>query len=177
MARRIIGIDAGYVNFAVCGISTADIHRPYYWVNSPLFTGKFTKQRLYAAVYEWINKPEIRQLLTEADEIILEEQMALKFQCVNDCVRFLYFEKTREVNPATIRAFFKLPVKRKQKKKAAVDLVSSHLVLPIKKGKKDDLCDAFLLAFWSAAQATPALTKEWKELQPPQKKMRVLDLV
>lgn len=173
MARRIVGIDAGYVNFAVCGVNTNDVEHPYHWVNRPLFTGKFSEDRLANAVYAWIQLPEIEQLLNEADEIILERQMTMKFQAVNHCIRFRYFDKTREVHPNTVRAFFNLPVLRKAKKKAAVDLVSSKLVLPVKRGKKDDLADAFLLCLWAGADRDASLARGWvDESAEPQKKKK-----
>ncbi len=170
MARRIVGIDAGYVNFAVCGIDSANPLKPYYWRNAPLFTGSFTEEKLVQAVYAWIKKPDIQELLDSADEIVLERQMTMKFQAVNHCVRFLYFGKTREVSPASIRALFGLPVKRREKKKAAVDLVSSHVVLPVKKGKKDDLCDAYLLALSRVIEKAPDLAAEWCPAKEPARK-------
>ncbi len=170
--RKIVGIDAGYVNFAVCGIATNEAARPYYWVNEALFKGEFSEEKLVHAIFAWINRPAIRELLTEADEIILERQMTMKYQAVNHCVRFLYFAKTREVHPNTIRAFFRLPEKRSAKKKAAVDLVSDHAILPVKKGKKDDLADAYLLAMFGAIESQPWLGKDW---QVEQKKRKVLD--
>lgn len=175
--RKIIGIDAGYVNFAVCGINTKDIARPYHWSNAPLFTGKFSEERLVRAMQEWVHKPETQQLLREADEIILERQMTMKFQCVNHWIRANFFSKTREVNPNTVGAFFTLPIKdRKQKKKRAVELVTSHTVFPVRKGKKDDLADAYLLAFYGAIESEPQLQHQWEELQPNKKKQKVLDL-
>lgn len=167
MGRKIVGVDAGYVNFAVCAIDTDDLYRPYYWSNTALFKGQFSEERLAHAVYEWIKRPEIKLLLDGADEIILERQMTMKFQAVNHCIRFLYFEKTREVNPKTAAAIFGLPTTRKEKKKAAVDLVGSFCVFPVKKGKKDDLADAYLLSIFPVAN----LTKLAKE--PTQKKARL----
>lgn len=145
---KVVGIDAGYVNFAVCGLDSQNLFRPYYWKNSPLFTGPFSEERLARAVYEWITDPEVEKLLAEADVIVLERQMQKRFQAVNHCVRFRHFEKTVEVNPNAVGKFFNLPLDRKPKKKAAVELVSSHVVLPVRKGKKDDLADAFLLALF-----------------------------
>ncbi len=168
--RKIVGIDAGYVNFAVCGIATNEAARPYYWVNEALFKGEFSEEKLVHAIFAWINRPAIKELLTEADEIILERQMTMKYQAVNHCVRFLYMAKTREVHPNTIRAFFRLPEKRSAKKKAAVDLVSNRAILPVKKGKKDDLADAYLLAWYGVLEPRPV-----KDLEPEQKKRKVLD--
>lgn len=175
--RKIIGVDAGYVNFAICGINTRDITQPYHWTKFPLFTGKFTEERLVHAVQEWIHRESIQQLFREADEIILERQMTMKFQCINHFIRANFFDKTREVNPNTLGAFFSLPIKdRKQKKKKAVELVMSHTVFPVRKGKKDDLADAYLLAFYGAIESEPQLQHQWAELQPTSKKQKVLDL-
>jgi hypothetical protein len=170
MGRKIVGVDAGYVNFAVCAIDTDDPFRPYFWSNSPLFKGKFTEERLAFAIYEWIQKPEIKHLLEIADEIILERQMTMKFQAVNHCIRFLYFQKTREIHPGTVRAMFGLPISRKEKKKAAVELVSRFCVFPVKKGKKDDLADSFLLSLFPIADQTQ-LAKE------PEKKRARIEIV
>ena len=176
--RKIIGIDAGYVNFAVCGINTKNITQPYHWSNTALFTGKFSEERMVHAMQEWVTRPDIQQLLREADEIILERQMTMKFQAVNHWIRANFFSKTREVNPNTVGAFFSLPIRdRKQKKKKAVELVTSHTVFPISKGKKDDLADAYLLAFYGAIESEPLLQNQWVELEPMKKKRRVLDLV
>lgn len=175
--RKIIGVDAGYVNFAICGINTRDIAQPYHWTNQPLFTGKFSEERLVHAVQEWIHRPDIQQLFNDADEIILERQMTMKFQCINHFIRANFFAKAREVNPNTVGAFFSLPIKdRKQKKKQAVDLVTSHTVFPLRKGKKDDLADAYLLAFYGAIESEPLLQNQWAELQPNKKKQKVLHL-
>lgn len=170
--KKIVGVDAGYINFAVCAIASNETARPYYWANRALFKGAFSEEKLVHAVYAWINEPEIKKLLTEADEIVLERQMTAKFQAVNHCIRFLYFGKTREVNPNTVRAFFRLPEKRREKKKAAVELVSNHAVLPVRKGKKDDLADAYLLAMYGAIEAQPHLGNSW---EVESKKRKVLD--
>jgi hypothetical protein len=164
---RIVGIDAGYVNFAVCGIDTRALARPYYWKNSPLFKGKFSEERLIEAIQHWINQPEIRELLDGADQIVLERQMTMKFQAVNHCVRFNYFDKTVEVNPRTIGAFFRLPADRPGKKKDAVQLVTRNTVFPIRKGKKDDLADAYLLAAFHAFSSNPTLREGWIDERPP----------
>ncbi len=176
-SKKIVGVDAGYVNFAVCAIDTSDVEHPYYWLSRALFKGEFSEERLVKAIYAWIKMPEIKKLLDEADEIILERQMAMKFQSVNHCIRFLYFEKTKEVHPNTLRAFFKLPEKRRAKKKAAVDLVSSRVVLPIKTGKKDDLADAFLLALYAGAQEGLVKTSRWVDSEPKSKKLKIIDLL
>jgi hypothetical protein len=172
MGRRIVGVDAGYVNFAVCGIDTSAPDHPYYWKVRPLFTGTFSEERLAKAVYAWINLPEVKELLENADEIILERQMTMKFQAVNHCIRFLYFDKTKEVHPNTVRALFRLPETRRAKKKAAVDLVASRVIFPIKKGKKDDLADSFLLALYAGIITFPAMAAGWVELEPAQKRLK-----
>ena len=174
--RKIVGVDAGYVNFAVCAFRTDKVTTPYYWTNAPLFKGKFSEERLAQAIYAWITQPEIKQLLDEADEIILERQMTMKFQAVNHCIRFRYFQKTTEVNPKTVGAFFRLPETRREKKKAGVDLVSRHAVMPVQKGKKDDLADAYLLAFYGAVKTQPELGALWLELEQPERKKRKLVL-
>lgn len=176
VARRlVVGVDPGYVNFAVCGIDTSNPTRPFYWSNTPLFRGTFSEEKLCSALNTWINQPGIKLLLEEADEIILERQMTMKFQAVNHCIRFKYFDKTREVNPNTLRAFFMLPVKRREKKRAAVQLVQKNTVFPITKGKKDDLADAYLLAFYGAVETEPRLGEAWG-LDVPAKKRKILDL-
>lgn len=164
---KVVGIDAGYVNFAVCGVDTRHLARPYYWKNSPLFKGKFSEERLACAVQEWINLPEIRELLNDADHIVLERQLTMKFQAVNHCVRFNYFYKTTEVNPRTLGAFFRLPGDRPSKKKDSVQLVTRNTVFPIRKGKKDDLADAYLLAAYHVFSSNPQLREGWIDERPP----------
>lgn len=164
---KVVGIDAGYVNFAVCGLDTRALARPYYWKNSPLFTGKFSEERLVREIQRWINQPDIRELLDGADQIVLERQLTMKFQCVNHCVRFNYFDKTVEVNPRTLGAFFRLPSDRPSKKKAAVELVTRNTVFPVRKGKKDDLADAYLLAAFHAFSSNPTLREGWVDERPP----------
>lgn len=176
-SKKIVGIDAGYVNFAVCAIDTANVDHPYYWMCRPLFKGDFSEEKLVNAVYAWINSPEIKKLLDEADEIMLERQMTTRFQAINHCVRFLHFAKTKEVNPKTLAAFFKLPTKRRAKKKAAVDLVSSKVVFPIKTGKKDDLADSYLLALYPALIEGLVKNQTWVEAEPKTKKQKILSLV
>jgi len=173
--RKIVGVDPGYVNFAVCAINTLQPTKPYYWSNAPLFRGTFSEEKLCVALNDWITQDHIKALLDEADEIILERQMTMKFQAVNHCIRFRYFAKTREVNPKTLGAFFMLPLKRREKKKAAVELVQKNAVLPITKGKKDDLADAYLLAFYGAVETQPQLGEAWG-LDLRAKKRKILDL-
>lgn len=159
---RVVGIDAGYVNFAVCAVNTEDIYRPYYWKNEPLFTGEFSEERLCQAIHEWTSQPEIREMLDAADVIVLERQMTMKFQAVNHCIRFRWWDKTQEVNPKTFAAFFNFPQTRKEKKKAAVDMVSANTIFPVKKGKKDDLADAYLLALFHIFSTQAFLKEGWK---------------
>ena len=164
MKRRVVGVDAGYVNFATCGIDSDGVFRPYHWTNEALFTGKFTEERLCKAIYEWINRPDIKTLLDEADQIVLERQMAMKFQAINHCIRFRYFDKTIEVSPSTVGKQFKLPSDRRSKKKRAVELVGTNVPLPISKGKKDDLADSYLLAAYGLFQHSPELKEGWKDV-------------
>lgn len=163
MFRRVVGVDAGYANFAVCGIRSDQVLRPYYWQNKALFTGAFSEEKLCQKIFEWIKSPEVKQLLDEADLIVLERQMTMKFQAINHCIRFLYFDKTKEFHPATVGAFFKLPKTRKDKKKAAVELVGANLPFPVKKGKKDDYADAFLLASYGHFLTNPQLREGWRQ--------------
>lgn len=162
--RRVLGIDAGYVNFAVCYLDVADFRRPLHWTNAPLFTGTFSEQKLAEAIYAWATDPVNERMLCEADCIVLERQMVLKFQAVNHCIRFRHWDKTIEVAPATMAKLFGLPGTRKEKKKAAVELVGKNAVFPVKKGKKDDLADAFLLAAHGLFLASPNLKDQWVSL-------------
>lgn len=170
---RVIGVDAGYTNFCVCGIDSEDPDHPYYWENRILFEGGFSEEKLVAAIYAWINLPHIKELLDQADVIVLERQMAMKFQAINHCIRFLYFNKTKEVSPMSVGAFYGLPKERRPKKKAAVDLVSEHVVLPVKRGKKDDYADSFLLAMYElAGDKTLASKYQPKPIKPVKKRLR-----
>lgn len=177
MGKKVVGVDAGYVNFAICAIDSDNPEKPYFWVNEPLFKDNFSEEKLCQEIFKWINTPKIKNLLETADQIILERQMTMKFQAINHCIRFLYFGKTKEINPKTFAAFFGLPQTRKEKKKAAVEKVTSRVVLPIKKGKKDDLCDAFLLAMVGILQSRIDLQRDWTKkiaMEPAQKKVKVL---
>jgi len=101
MGKKVVGVDAGYVNFAVCAINSDEPERPYFWVNEPLFKDKFSEEKLVQEIYRWIKTDRIKRLLDDADQIILERQMTMKFQAINHCIRFLYFGKTKEINPKT----------------------------------------------------------------------------
>ena len=160
---KVVGIDAGYVNFAMCFLDEKSMSKPVYWDNSPLFTGEFSQERLVQAIYAWINTPDIKAMLQTADWIVLEKQLVQKYQAVNYCIRFLYFAKTIEVAPATMSAYFKMAKTRKEKKKDAVALTASNSPFWIKKGKKDDLADAYLLACYGIFQTNPKLFEGWKD--------------
>lgn len=159
---RVVGIDAGYKNFSVCCLTTDNILRPLYWVNGPLFEGKYTEERMATEIYAWVTRDDIRQLLDSAEQIVLERQMVLKFQALNHCIRFRYFDKTVEVNPNTLGKFFNLPEDRRGKKKAAVDLVSANLPFPVKTGKKDDYADSYLLAAYVIFSKRKDLLQVWR---------------
>lgn len=176
MGKKVVGIDAGYVNFAVCAIDTDNPERPYFWVNEPLFKDKFSEEKLCQEIYRWIKSDRIKKLLDGADQIILERQMTMKFQAINHCIRFLYFNKTQEINPKTFAAYFGLPQTRVEKKKASIEKVTARVVLPVKKGKKDDLCDAFLLSMCGVLQSRPELSAVWTKkiaAEPKKKKAKI----
>lgn len=159
---KVVGIDAGYKNFSVCCLNSDNILRPTYWVNGPLFEGKYTEERMANEIYAWITREDIQKLLGEADQIVLERQMILKFQALNHCIRFRYFEKTVEVNPNALGKFFNLPIERREKKKAAVDLVSNNLPFPVRTGKKDDYADSYLLAAYVIFLKRKDLFQGWR---------------
>lgn len=163
---KIVGIDAGYVNFAYCLVDSDEPFRPVTWVNEPLFTGKFSEERLAREIYAWVTRPGIKAMLDSADAIVLERQMMKRFQAVNHCIRFRYFDKTIEKNPNSVGKDFALPTDRRSKKKAAVDLVACNCALPIFKGKKDDLADAYLLAIHEVFLRQPQLKEGWKNERP-----------
>ena len=181
MNRVVVGVDAGYKNFAVCAIRADSLKYPIRWTNESLFEGKFSEEILKQSIYQWIKKPEIEALLRNADLIVLERQMVKKFSAVNDCIRFLYFDKTIEVNPKTIAAQFGLSHDRKSKKKEVVKLVGANTDLLPKKGKKDDYADAFVLAMHGHFLKNPSLKAGWNgvefslpERQPATKKRAVI---
>ena len=164
VARRVVGIDAGYVNFAVCAIDADNFHRPFYWKNSALFKGEFSQKKLRQAIFNWLETDEVKGLLDGADQIVLEEQMVMKFQAVNHFIMSRYFDKTITVWPKTHAAYFGLPQDRKEKKKAGVELVGRNAVLPIRKGKKDDLADSYLLAAYGHFCYNPKLKEGWVDV-------------
>ncbi len=147
--RKILGIDAGRVNVGVCLIDTSNPSRPVYWANECILKASKPKQEeIEQAIFSWITSERIKSLMNTADVIILESQIQKVYAVFNTYIRARYFAKVKVVAPVTIRAAFKLPATRKEKKKDTVDKVKRKIVLPVQKGKKDDLCDAYLLALW-----------------------------
>lgn len=155
----VIGIDAGYANFAWVAIKDGNWRSPERWCNQRLIT-KYSEEALFEATYHWcqVNK----QLLDSATAIVLERQIEKKFAVMNTVIRTLYFDKTTVVCPQTISANFDLPRTRAEKKKESIALVKTMgCRLPAVK-KKDDLADAMLLAINFLGAQNPELITGWR---------------
>lgn len=145
MKRSIVAIDAGYANFACVHIN-GDWRRPLRLTNERLLEGPFNEEALFEATYQWCQQN--KAMLESCDAIVLERQMEKKFAVINTVIRTLHHDKTEERNPRSVGARFGLDVNdRPRKKRQAVELVKRNVpMLSRKKGKKDDMADAFLLA-------------------------------
>lgn len=141
---QIIGIDVGYANLAMCGLDP-DWRNPVIWTNERILEGKYTEEGLWQATFAWCKKHQ--ELLENACMIVLERQIDDRFKVMNAIIRTLHPSLAVVVAPATIGAKFGLRRTRKEKKEDAIRLVGNNLRI-VDARKKDDLADAFLLAFW-----------------------------
>lgn len=154
--KRVLGIDAGYKNFAYCELQEG-IKRPFTWKNLALFEGVYDEEKLFAGTMQWCL--DNADLLKSVDRIVLERQMKMKFAVINTVIRSLHYKKTIVVNPLTVGKHYGLPRTRAEKKKAAVNYVSKLCAFPASATrKKDDLADSYLLAHYGFS--IPFLTQE-----------------
>ena len=154
--KRVLGIDAGYKNFAYCELQEG-IKRPFTWKNLALFEGVYDEEKLFAGTMQWCL--DNADLLESVDRIVLERQMKMKFAVINTVIRSLHYKKTIVVNPLTVGKHYGLPRTRSEKKKAAVNYVSKLCAFPASATrKKDDLADSYLLAHYGFS--IPFLTQE-----------------
>lgn len=157
----VVAIDPGFKNFAFVEILAARPKKPNIWKNIQLLKPPYTIERVSKAIYDWVTSDPIKLMLDLASVIVLEHQKTRKFDVIVNCIRFRYWEKTKVIHPNTIKSLYNLPSDRKEKKKATVLLVTGNVILPIKKGKKDDLCDAYLLALSEFKDEIEDFKKEW----------------
>ena len=140
----MIGIDVGFANLACCGLD-GDWRKPVFWTNERILEGKYSEERLWQATYAWCMK--MKDIFKAASMIVLERQIDDRFKVMNTVIRTLHPTLAVVVSPATIGAKFGLRRNRKEKKEDAIKLVGNKLRIADVR-KKDDLADAFLLAFW-----------------------------
>lgn len=145
---NVIAIDMGYRNFAFIHVHSDDWRNPIAWCHEDLWYGRkgkpSTKQLLHMA-HQW----EVRNhlALQNADCIILETQLKKPFALMNTMIASRHWDRVVYMNPLTVGAFWKLPVRRAQKKPAGVARVKQFgIAFPNVKGKEDDLADAWLMA-------------------------------
>jgi hypothetical protein len=160
---RVIGIDAGWKNLAVCVIDYPNILRPVHWELYQIMEAPFAREKFMGAVQDFFEREDIKKWLESADQIVLEKQLQEKYACLNCKVRFGYWEKTTEEHPSSVGKKFGLASDRQTKKKQAVVLAQKNSVFPKSKGKKDDLADAYLLAVFGLHQLQKPI-EGWKEL-------------
>jgi hypothetical protein len=159
--KRVLGIDAGYKNFAYCELQEG-IRRPFTWKNVSLFEGSYDEEKLFAGTMQWCL--DNADLLKAVDRIVLERQMKMKFAVINTVIRSLYYKKTIVVNPLTVGKHYGLPRTRAEKKKAAVNYVSKLTAFNASATrKKDDLADSYLLAHYGFS--IPFLTQEGQDVR------------
>lgn len=161
---RVVGIDAGWKNLAICAIDYPNILRPSTWELHQIMEPPYAREKFMGAVQEFFEREDVKALLESADHIVLEKQLQEKYACLNCKVRFAYWEKTVEVHPNSVGKKFGLALDRKTKKKEAVVLAQKNAVFPKRKGKKDDLADAYLLAVYGLHQLQKPI-EGWKHLE------------
>lgn len=162
--KTIVAIDVGEVNLGFCEIDLSS-NRPSNWKRVEIVSkGNAKRQDLYAGLEKWLQTPEIALALANASFIVLEDQYKSKYVAMNAFIQSKHFNKTKLVNPKQLAKYFNLPQTRKEKKKAAVELVSLNTDLKHFKGKKDDLADAYLLGIFFLFNLNSELRKGWNEL-------------
>lgn len=148
--KKVLAIDMGFANLAYCMVGSNARRAPLAWHCERIWDGqgKPTGDNLFWAIHNWVYAH--RDLLIEADAIVLERQMQARFKCMNTVVRTLYPFKTELVSPLTIQRLFKLPKGRDAKKRDAVKQCAKLFDTPIPEigFKKDDMADAALMALW-----------------------------
>lgn len=145
---QVTAIDAGYRNFAWCTknrFETLSHGVVDLWAPQAGRRRKPTRDDLVRVAYAWC--AEHQDLLRASDIIVLENQIREPYVIINTVIQTLFITRTRVVHPMTVGAYWRLPVKREQKKARAVELVQQYgVALPL--AKRDDMADAWLMAEW-----------------------------
>lgn len=151
MLHRVCAVDVGYRNFAWCVMDAHSVAQPIAWHVEDLWPQNNYKKRrtpntrdLVNITTSWITRN--RALLDTCTDVVLEVQMRQPFVVMNTTIMALLgTAKVTEVSPMTVRAFFNLPYKRRDKKAAGIALAKQHAQLPANE-KQDDLADAWMMA-------------------------------
>ena len=167
---RVIGIDAGWKNLAICAIDAGNYQKPVHWQLYTIMEPPYIREKFLGAVQRFFEREDVKTLLRSADLIVLERQLQEKYACLNCKVRFEFWENTIEVHPSTVGKQYGLSKDRKSKKKEAVVLAQKNAVFPRVKGKKDDLADAFLMAMYGLQQKHKI--EGWKSLEDGERNRR-----
>lgn len=145
--RRVIGIDPGTKNLAICELSldTGEIHVRLCELRHPCNGAKW-RDRFFAWIVDHADAFE------RADRIIVERQLREPYKSLELMMWTLYRNKTTVVSANTLGAFFGLPKTRKAKKLAAVERVRVFApeLLNAQLTKYDDIADAVLLAVYGS---------------------------
>lgn len=149
--KLIVGIDAGYRNFAVC-VLDANSGKLQSWSVSdlvPHIKGKPTVAQIGAGVHMWLEQS--RKLLERTSFIMLETQMRKPFMVMNALIMGFCIAlrvPTMELHPKTMAKHFGLRQKREDKKADGIALITKMWgkdAFP-DHHKLDDLADSALLA-------------------------------
>lgn len=151
MLKRVCAVDVGYRNFAWCVVDAVHVRDPVAWQVEDLWPNtNFQNRRtprfedLVRITSAWIDRN--RTLLDTCTDVVLETQMRQPFVVMNTTIAaILGTLKVKQVAPMTVRAFYELPYKRRDKKAASVALAKQFANMP-HNNKQDDLADAWLMA-------------------------------
>lgn len=161
MRQKVLGIDPGWANFAYCQLGQ-NWRQPFVWNVERIMNPPYSEEALWKAIFAWCQKNEI--MLKSSTHIVIERQMEAPFIVIATTIRTLYPKTTVVVSPKTVGKLFNLPVKRAEKKKAAVEIVRRNVSFPEgSQKKKDDLADAYLLALWKWESLDSDTLKLWKK--------------
>lgn len=138
----IAGIDIGLRNLAWCTVEGADI-------NFGLIDLRRGSSKDYAKlVVEQHPFP-----FSRAETIIIERQMSAKMKIIGTAIRLLHWDQAEMVTPHKVKRFFGTSTGKYKGNKKAAELKVRELLpeiwgrLKVFK-KRDDLCDAILMALW-----------------------------
>ena len=142
----IAGIDIGLKNLAWCTVEGEDI-------NFGLIDLRQGKCKDYTKlVVDRYPFP-----FSGAQKIVIERQMNAKMKLIAQAVRLLHYKQSEMVTPHRIKKFYGTSTGKYKGNKKAAELKVSEIFPKIwkriKGRKKDDICDAILMAFWGKSQS------------------------